>query len=72
MPSMKTRNKPDLSPSISQNKKQSLHAHENPLARDARGSARRDEIRAMTQMVSAPRESNRPMERSNQKRAHSR
>lgn len=69
---MKTRNKPALRPNSLPNEKQPLHANENPLARDARGSARRDEIRALTQMVSAPRESNRSMERSNQKRAHGR
>jgi len=50
--------------------KQPLDPRENPMARDARGSAGREEIRAKTSMVSAPRQSQRPVERSNQKRAH--
>ena len=47
-----------------------LAPRESSFARDARGSAGREEIRAKTQLVSAPRESLRPAERSNQKRAH--
>ena len=45
---------------------------EYPLARDSRGSAGREEIRAKTPMVAAPRQSNRPVERSNQNRTHGR
>jgi hypothetical protein len=52
--------------------KKPLDQRENPMARDSRGSAKRDEIRAQTPMVSAPRQSQKPMERSNQKRAHKR
>lgn len=52
--------------------KQPTDPREYPLARDARGSATREEIRAATPMVSAPRQSRRPVERSQQKRAHSR
>jgi len=52
--------------------KKPLDPREYPLARDSRGSAGRDEIRAKTAVVSAPRQSARPMERSNQKRAHGR
>jgi hypothetical protein len=58
-------------PKKSQNKKVPLDPREYPLARDARGSARREEIRSKTPVVSAPRQSRRPMERSNQKRTHS-
>ena len=50
--------------------KQPVDPRANPLARDARGAASREEIRAKTTMVSAPRQSNRPVERSGQKRAH--
>jgi hypothetical protein len=53
-------------------KKRPSDPREYPLARDARGSAGRDEIRSKTAMVSAPRQSRRPMERSNQKRASAR
>jgi len=52
--------------------KQPSDPREYPLARDSRGSAGRTEIRAKTAMVSAPRKSNRPIERSGQKRAHTR
>ena len=52
--------------------KQPSDPREYPLARDSRGSAGREEIRAKTAMVSAPRQSRRPVERSNQKRAHGR
>ena len=44
--------------------KHPLDPRENPRARDARGSADREEIRAQTPRVPAPRESNRPAERS--------
>ena len=50
--------------------KQPVDPREYPMARDARGSASREEIRAKTRVVSAPRQSQRPVERSNQKRAH--
>jgi len=43
---------------------------EYPLARDARGSASRQEIRRMNPSVNAPRQSKRPGERSNQSRTH--
>jgi len=43
---------------------------EYPLARDARGSASRQEIRRMAPSVNAPRQSRRPTERSNQSRSH--
>ena len=56
----------------STSKKQPLDPREYPLARDSRGSAAREEIRTKTPMVSAPRQSSRPVERSNRKRAHSR
>ena len=52
--------------------KQPVDPRANPLARSAKGSATREEIRAKTPMVSAPRQPRRPMERSGQKRAHSR
>ena len=52
--------------------KQPADPRANPLARSPKGSATREEIRAKTPMVSAPRQSNRPVERSGQKRAHSR
>jgi len=50
--------------------KQPLDPRANPLARDSRGAAAREEIRAKTTMRSAPRQSQRPVERSGQKRAH--
>ena len=50
--------------------KQPVDPRANPLARDSRGAASREEIRAKTPMVSAPRESSRPVERSGQKRTH--
>src|SRR5688572_12956892 len=56
----------------SASKKRPLDPREFPLSRDARGSAGREEIRSKTPMVSAPRQSRRPVERSNQKRAHTR
>ncbi len=52
--------------------KQPLAPREYPLARDARGSAAREEIRAKTPMVSAPRQSRRPVENSNKTRTPSR
>ena len=52
--------------------KQPVDPRADTLARDSRGVASREEIRAKTTMVSAPRQSNRPVERSGQKRAHSR
>jgi len=51
-------------------KKRPLDPREFPQARDERGSAGREEIRAKTPMVSAPRQSQRLTERSSQKRAH--
>jgi len=45
-------------------KKRPLDPREFPLARDARGSAGREEIRSQTPMVSAPRQSRRPIESS--------
>jgi len=56
----------------STNNKKPSDPREYPLARDSRGSASRAEIRAKTPMVSSPRQSNRPTERSGQKRAHKR
>jgi len=52
--------------------KRPLDPREHPLARDARGSARREEIRAKTPMLSAPRQSNRPVERTNRNQTHGR
>jgi hypothetical protein len=49
-------------------KKRPLDPREFPLARDARGSARREEIRSKSPVVSAPRQTRRPMERSRPKR----
>jgi hypothetical protein len=54
----------------SQSKKRPLDPREYPLARDAKGSSRREEIRSKTPMDSAPRKSRRSVERSNQKRVH--
>jgi len=50
--------------------KKSSDPREYPLARDARGSASRQEIRRMNPSVNAPRQSKRPGERSNQSRSH--
>ena len=44
--------------------KHPMDPRDDPRARDARGSAGRDEIRAQTPRVPAPRQSNRPPERS--------
>ena len=52
--------------------KQPVNPRDNPLARSAKGSATREEIRSQSPVVSAPRRSDRPVERSGQKRAHSR
>ena len=62
----------DQQPAKSVGKKQPLDPREYPLARDERGSPTREEIRDMTPVATAPRESHRPMERSGQKRAHTR
>ena len=43
--------------------KQPMNPREDPRARDARGSAGREEIRAQTPRVPAPRQSNRPSEK---------
>ncbi len=51
--------------------KKPLDLREHPLARDARGSASRREIRREAPSVNAPRQSRRPAERSNQRRTHS-
>jgi len=53
----------------SPNRKKPLDPREFPKARDERGSAGREEIRTKTPMVSAPRQSDRPVERTGQKRA---
>ena len=50
--------------------KQPVDPRANHLARDSRGTASREEIRAKTPVFSAPRQSNRPAERSGQTRAH--
>jgi hypothetical protein len=63
---MKRETKKDPGQKPTQNGKRPLDPREYPLARDARGSAGRKEIRAKTQMVAAPRQSNRPVERTNQ------
>ncbi len=52
--------------------KQPVDPRANPKARSTKGSATRDEIRTKTPVVSAPRQSNRPAERSGQKRTHTR
>ena len=52
--------------------KQPVDPRANPLARTAKGSATREEIRAQSPVVSAPRQSRRAMERSGQARAHTR
>lgn len=44
----------------------------DPLARDVRGTARREEIRARAPRLVPPRQSQHPMERSRQPRAHTR
>ncbi|MBI5774707.1 MAG: hypothetical protein HZA89_13305 [Verrucomicrobia bacterium] len=49
--------------------KKPLDRRENPLARDARGTASRAEIRRETPRVAAPRQSNRPAERRGQPRS---
>ncbi len=69
---MKHETKKDLGQNPPQSNKRPLDPREYPLARDARGSAGREEIRAKTQMVSAPRQSNRQMERINQNQTHGR
>jgi len=69
---MRTRNKSNAvalkSKPVARSNKHPLAEREHPLARDARGAARREEIRAKTPMVSAPRQSLRRSERSNQQR----
>jgi hypothetical protein len=69
---MKEETKTDRGQKKPQSKKRPLDPREYPLARDVRGSARREEIRSKTPMVSAPRQSRRSVERSNQKRTHTR
>lgn len=69
---MKEKTKTDRGQKKSQSKKRPLDPREYPLARDSRGSAGREEIRAKTSMVTAPRQSNRPVERSNQNQTHGR
>jgi len=49
-----------------------LNERDNPLARGKRGTASREEVRSKSPMLSAPRQRRRPMERSGQKRAHTR
>lgn len=50
----------------------SLSERDYPLARGKRGTASREEVRSKSPTLSAPRQSQRPMERSSQKRAHTR
>jgi hypothetical protein len=52
--------------------KQPVDTRADPLAHDSRGAARHEEIRTKAPMLSAPRQSNRPTERSGQNRAHTR
>jgi hypothetical protein len=52
--------------------KQPVDPRAYPLARDTRGSADRAEIRAQNPRVAAPRQSNRPVERSSQNQTHGR
>ena len=49
---------------------QPLDPHAHPLARDSQGLGSREEIRETVRMVSPPRQSLRPTERSGQKRSH--
>ncbi len=49
---------------VSANTKQPLDPREYPKARDSRGKAGREEIRAQTPRVPAPRQSQRPPEKS--------
>jgi len=49
--------------------KQPVDPRADPFARDSRGVASRAEIRTQTPVVSAPRQSNLPTERSNRRRA---
>jgi hypothetical protein len=69
---MKEEAKPDRGQINSQSKKHPLEPREYPLARDARGSAVREEIRSKTRMVTAPRQSNRPMQQGNRNQTHGR
>jgi hypothetical protein len=69
---MKKETKTDPYQKYSPSKKHQLDPREYPLARDARGAAGREDIRAKTSMVSAPRQSNRPLARSNQNQTHGR
>lgn len=52
--------------------KQPLDPRVNPMARTTKGSATREEIRTKAPVVSAPRQSRRPAERSGQKRTNTR
>lgn len=65
----KTRNR---KPPESAKNIQPLDPREYPLARDSRGTAAREEIRCQSPMVSAPRQSQRPVERGNESRPHAR
>lgn len=49
-----------------------LNERDNPMARGKRGTASREEVRSKSPTLSAPRQTRRPMERSGQKRAHTR
>jgi hypothetical protein len=69
---MKNETKPDGAQINSQSNKHPLDPREYPLARDVRGSAGREEIRSKTPMVSAPRQSNRPMQQGNRNQTHGR
>lgn len=51
---------------------QQLDPLAHPMARTTKGSATREEIRSQTVVLSAPRQSNRPMERSRQPRTRKR
>ena len=69
---MKEKTKADRDQKNSPCKKHPLDPREYPQARDSRGSAGRAEIRAQNPRVAAPRQSNRPVERSNQNQTHGR
>ena len=60
---MKTPN-PNQPPKKTVSRKKALDPREYPLARDARGKASREEVRAQTPRLSAPRQSLRPVKKS--------
>jgi len=69
---MKEETKPGRGQINTQSKKHPLDPREYPLARDVRGAAGREEIRSNVPMIAAPRQSNRPVVRSNQNQTHGR